>query len=100
MRKAEQRVYSEPLSAASYCRLVLEECINKLYDIEYIERPYNKELVNLMGQEEIKELIPHHHFNGLHIVRKTGNKAAHFGKRLTKDEALISIKGSSLGILG
>lgn len=92
MKKAEERVYSEPISTASYCRLVLEECMYKLYDLEYLELPYNKDLASLMSQEEIKELIPFQHLNGLHIARKTGNNAAHFGRRVTTADALVSIK--------
>lgn len=92
MKRAEERVYSEPVSTANYCRLVLEECMYKLYDLEYIDLPYNKDLANLMVQEEIKELIPFQHINGLHIARKTGNNAAHFGRRVSTSDALISIK--------
>ena len=45
MKSAEQRVRTEPISAASYCRLVLEECVHKLYALEYIEMPYNTDLI-------------------------------------------------------
>jgi type I restriction enzyme R subunit len=92
MKRAEERVNSEPVSTANYCRLVLEECMYKLYDLEYLELPYNKDLASLMSQEEIKELIPYQHLNGLHIARKTGNNAAHFGRRVSREDALISIK--------
>ncbi|HDY75747.1 MAG TPA: DUF4145 domain-containing protein, partial [Candidatus Marinimicrobia bacterium] len=92
MKKAERRVYTEPVSTATYCRLVLEESMYKLYELEYIELPFNKELVNLMNQEEIKNIIPFQHKNGIHIVRKIGNNAAHYGKKLNSKDALISIK--------
>ncbi len=92
MVKAEQRVNTEPLSTAQYCRLVLEESMYLLYDIEYLELPYNKELVNLMTDEEVKAIVPHYHLDGLHIVRKIGNNAAHHGNRVNKQDALQSIK--------
>jgi len=92
MKKAEERVYTEPVSTAGYCRLVLEESMYQLYDLEYLELPYNTELVNLMNQEEIKQIIPFQHINGIHIVRKTGNNAAHYGNKVTPKDALISIK--------
>lgn len=92
MQKAEERVNTEPVSTASYCRLVLEECIHLLYDIEYIELPFNKDLVNLMVQEEVKDIIPYQHLDGLHIVRKTGNNAAHYGRRVGNTEALTSLR--------
>lgn len=92
MKSAEERVYNEPISTASYCRLVLEESMHLLYDMEQIEKPYNKELVNLMGDESIKRIVPFQLIEGLHIVRKTGNNAAHYGNRITSKDALISIR--------
>lgn len=92
LKKAEERVYTEPVSTASYCRLALEESIYLIYDIEYIELPYNTDLVSLMNQEEIKNTIPFTHKNGLHIVRKIGNTASHYGKKISSNDALISIK--------
>ena len=94
MKAAEERVYQEPVSTASYGRLVLEECMHLLFDIEHIEKPFNKELINLMNDESIKSIIPTHLIEGLHIVRKTGNNAIHYGQRITSKEALISIRYS------
>lgn len=92
LKTAEERVFLEPVSTASYCRLVLEECMYLMYDLEHIEKPFNTELVNLMNEEGIKNAIPYQLREGLHIVRKTGNNAAHFGNRITSKEALISIR--------
>ncbi len=92
LKKAEERVNTEPVSTASYCRLALEECMHLMYDLEHIEKPFNTELVNLMNDEKIKSIIPHNYFDGLHIVRKTGNNAAHYGSRVSAHEALISIR--------
>jgi type I restriction enzyme R subunit len=92
MKLAEERVLSEPISTANYCRQVLEESIHLLFELEHLEKPYNKELINLMTNEDIRKLIPYDLYEGLHIVRKTGNNAAHFGNRITGKDALISIR--------
>ncbi|HEY9170441.1 MAG TPA: DEAD/DEAH box helicase family protein [Lutibacter sp.] len=92
LKTAEQRVYLEPVSAASYCRLVLEESMYAMYNLEHIEKPFNTELINLMNAEEIKNIIPYQLRVGLHIVRKTGNNAAHYGQRINSKDALISIR--------
>lgn len=89
---AESRIKTEPVSAAFFGRKVLEESIHELYQLNYLEFPYNQDLANLMAQEEIKNIIPQEHLAGLHIVRKTGNNAAHFGNRIKSSDALISIK--------
>lgn len=92
MLKAEARIKTEPISAANYCRLVLEECIYHLYDIEYIELPYNTKLANLVAEEEIKRIIPYDNQKGLRFVRLTGNAASHYGQRVKSKDALISIR--------
>ena len=45
-----------------------------------------------MNEEGVKGIIPFHLKEGLHIVRKTGNNAAHYGQRITSKDANISIK--------
>ena len=89
---AEGRIFNEPVSSASYCRTVLEECIHHIYELEYFEMPYNSSLANLMIQEEFRNLLSDQILNGIHYVRKVGNNAAHFGNRVSGDNALISIK--------
>lgn len=92
LKTAEERVYTEPVSTASYCRLVVEECMHLLFELEHLEKPFNIELVNLMNDEEIKSIIPSHLRDGLHIVRKSGNNAVHYGNRISSKDALISIR--------
>lgn len=90
--KAEQRVHTEPVSSASYSRLILEEGIHRIYETEYLDYPFNKELSNLMAQESIKDILPSSILDGLHIVRKNGNNAVHYGKRVSSSDALVSLK--------
>ena len=92
MLSAQERVFIEPVSTAAYCRLVLEECMHLVFDLEHLEKPFNADLVNLMDDEEVKNIIPFHLQAGLHIVRKTGNNAAHYGNRVNGKDAEVSIK--------
>lgn len=92
LKTAEDRVFTEPVSCASYCRLVLEESMYLLYDLEHIHKPFNTELIQLMDHESIKSIIPYQLREGLHIVRKTGNNAAHYGNRVSSKDAQISIR--------
>lgn len=92
IKKAEERVNSEPVSTASYCRLVMEESIHLIYGYEHLEKPFNTDLVSLMNEEGLKTAIPRSLLDGLHIVRKTGNNASHYGKRVSSSDALVSIK--------
>jgi type I restriction enzyme R subunit len=92
LKTAEERVVTEPVSCASYCRLVLEESMYLLFDLEHVEKPFNTELVQLMDHEEIKSIIPYQLREGLHIVRKTGNNASHYGNRVSSVDAKVSIR--------
>jgi type I restriction enzyme R subunit len=92
MKRAEERVYSEPVSTASYCRLALEESMHLIYTYEHLEKPFNTELANLMHDEGIKSVVPRTLLDGLHYVRKTGNNAVHYGNRVNYSDALTSIK--------
>jgi type I restriction enzyme R subunit len=92
MKTAEQRVFTEPVSTAGYCRLVLEECVHLIYDFEHIEKPFNSDVFGMLSEEAINSIIPHQIRDGLHIVRKTGNNAVHFGQRVSNKDANISIK--------
>ncbi|THD66438.1 DUF4145 domain-containing protein [Robertkochia marina] len=92
LKKAESRVNSEPDSTARYCRITLEECIYLLYEEHYLELPYNTELFNLVNQEEIKRIIPHQQQEGLYYIRKIGNKASHYGKPVSSEDALIGLR--------
>jgi hypothetical protein len=58
-------------------------------DLEHIDKPFNTEIINLMNEEGIKSIIPHQLREGLHIVRKTGNNAVHYGNRITSQDALL-----------
>lgn len=92
LKTAEERVILEPVSTATYGRLAVEECLYLMFSLEHLEIPYNTDLVQLMDHEEIKNIIPYQLREGLHIIRKTGNNAAHYGNRVTSKEALISIR--------
>ena len=63
-----------------------------IYDYEYLDKPYNTELVNLLLDEQFKDVVPGRILEGLVYVRKIGNQAVHYGNRVGSKEALVSIK--------
>src|SRR5690606_1954191 len=89
---AESRVFTEPKSAAHYCRMALEGAVHHIYEAERISLSYDKGLANLMRHETFREVVPSSFNEGLYIVRKTGNAGAHYGHRVKGREALITIQ--------
>lgn len=90
--KAESWVNTEPKASAHQGRLALEECVDRIYQMEYLEKPYHADLYNLVNNEEFKSLLAPHHLNGLKVIRITGNNGAHYGKRVTAQDAEVSLK--------
>lgn len=90
--KAESRVFTEPMSAAHYTRLALEETVYIIYKEEQIPMPYDTGLASLMREEEFKQIIRSDFNEGLYIVRKTGNAGSHYGTKVKGQDALISIQ--------
>lgn len=89
---AEQRVYSEPDSTAMKCRVSLEEVVHHIYELEYLDMPYNTDLFSLMQEPDFKN-IASFHTSGMDIIRKTGNNAGHFKtSKVNKDDAKVSLK--------
>ena len=92
LKTAESRVFVEPMSAAQYIRLALEESIHTLYTEEHLEFPYDTSLSNLIRTAFHENVIPSEYKESLRIIRLTGNAGAHVGKRVRGKDALISIK--------
>lgn len=89
---AEARVFTEPKSAAHYCRMALEGAVHHIYKAERISLSYDKGLANLMRNDIFREVVPSSFKEGLYIVRKTGNAGAHYGHRIKGREVLVSIQ--------
>ena len=92
VKKAEERVRTEPVSTARYCRQAMEEAVHRIYKLEFLELPYNTDLANLTYSPDFKNLVPFQLRKYLDIIRKTGNNASHYGNRVSSAEALTSIR--------
>lgn len=89
---AETRVFTEPKSAAHYCRMALEGAVHHIFEAERIQPGYDQGLASLMRHPQFRDLLPEEFQEGLFIIRKTGNAGAHYGHRVKGREALISIQ--------
>ena len=53
LKTAEERVNSEPVSTASYCRLVLEEAMYLIYDLEHYKKISNAQTQFKLVSEQL-----------------------------------------------
>lgn len=76
--KAEQLVITDPRASLFYARMALEVAVNWMFvNDEELELPYDKGLHNLLLQTSFKEQFNHKLYNELHLIKRTGNLAAH-----------------------
>lgn len=90
--EAEQLTLLSPKAAAIFCRSTLENAINWLYDHDRkLTRPYKSELSALMHEHCFASQFNQTMLGELHLIRKTGNVAAH-GSKVSQQDALASVK--------
>jgi type I restriction enzyme R subunit len=76
--RAEQSVITDPRASLFYARMALEVAVNWMFvNDEELELPYDKSLHNLLLEPSFKEQFNHSLYNELHLIKKTGNLAAH-----------------------
>lgn len=90
--EAEQLTFVSPKAAAILCRGTLESTINWLYDHDAkLIRPFKAELSALMFEHCFASQFNQTMLTELHLIRKTGNVAAH-GNKVSQQDALASLK--------
>ena len=90
--EAEQLTFVSPKAAAILCRSTLENAINWLYNHDAkLTRPFKAELSALMYEHCFASQFNQTMLAELHLIRKTGNVAAH-GSKVSQQDALASLK--------
>ena len=77
--EAEENCYIKPRTSAFYSRLALEFCVALVYKFENIQMPYNSTVLNdFINNREFQCLFKSKsQVDGLNLIRKFGNSAAH-----------------------
>ncbi len=75
------------------CRRAMEFAIKWMYSVdEALHLPYQDTLVTLMNTEEFHDIVDDDLWKRLELIRKMGNRAAHVGKKITEDEAILCLQ--------
>ncbi|HEY8435570.1 MAG TPA: DEAD/DEAH box helicase family protein [Haloplasmataceae bacterium] len=91
--QAEKLIVNSPRLAAAQCRYTLEYIVYLIYKIEQFEVPHDKTLSSLMYQSDFRNFIDDPDvFKSINYIRRIGNAAVHYGRRIKYDEALLSLK--------
>lgn len=80
-------------SSVINCRRAMEFAIKWMYSVDKsLEMPYQDNLVSLMSTEDFHDLVDDALWKRLDLIRKVGNRAAHNGKKVTEDEAILCLQ--------
>ncbi len=80
-------------SSVINCRRAMEFAIKWMYSVDKsLERPYQDNLISLMSTEDFHDLVDDALWKRLDLIRKIGNRAAHNGRKITEDEAILCLQ--------
>ena len=90
---AEKILYIDPSSSIINCRRAMEFAIKWMYSVDgVLKMPYQDTLISLMSTEEFKDIIDDDLMKRMHFIRKMGNNAAHSGKKITEEQAILCLE--------
>ena len=75
------------------CRRAMEFAIKWMYSVDgSLVMPWDDKLITLMSMEEFRDIVGNNLWIRMDFIRKMGNTAAHNGKKVTKDQALLCLE--------
>lgn len=75
------------------CRRAMEFAIKWLYSVDgALSMPWDDKLVSLMNTGDFRDIVGSDLWKRLDLIRKKGNIAAHTGKKVTEDEAMLCLE--------
>lgn len=90
---AEKHTYTDPVISAAMTRKAMEAAVHWIFNNDYtLNRPYQTTLTALLHEQTFKDLVHNNTWQGLNLIRKLGNRAAHEMKPVKDTEALASLR--------
>ena len=90
---AEKILKIDRESCVINCRRAMEFAIKWMYSVDKsLDRPYQDNLISLMSTEDFHDLVDDALWKRLDLIRKIGNRAAHSGRKITEDEAMLCLQ--------
>lgn len=90
---AEKILPIDKESSVINCRRAMEFAIKWMYSVDKsLETPYKDNLMSLMCTEDFHDLVDDALWKRLDLIRKIGNRAAHNGRKITEDEAILCLQ--------
>ncbi|MBO5337062.1 MAG: DEAD/DEAH box helicase family protein [Lachnospiraceae bacterium] len=90
---AERVLNIDVESSVINCRRAMEFAIKWMYSVDKsLEMPYQDTLISLMSTEDFHGLVDDNLWKRMDLIRIIGNRAAHNGKKISMDEAVLCLQ--------
>jgi len=91
---AAEKIYSiDPAACVLNCRRAMEFAVKWMYSVDSaLSMPWDDKLVSLLSTEEFRDIVDTSLMRRLEYIRKIGNFAAHDGKKITKEQAMLCLQ--------
>ena len=90
---AERILHIDPSACVLNCRRAMEFAVKWMYSVDKaLVMPYQDTLVSLMNTEDFREIVGTDLWRRMDFIRRTGNNAAHSGKKITEEQAALCLE--------
>ena len=91
---AAEKIYSiDPAACVLNCRRAMEFAVKWMYSVDSgLSMPWDDKLVSLLSTEDFRDIVDANLMRRLEYIRKIGNCAAHDGKKITKEQAMLCLQ--------
>ena len=90
---AEKILHIDPAACVLNCRRAMEFAVKWMYSVdEGLVMPYQDSLVSLMNAEDFRDIVGADIWRRMDFIRRIGNTAAHTGKKITEEQAALSLE--------
>jgi len=75
------------------CRRAMEFAVKWMYSVDRsLVMPWDDKLVSLMSTDEFRDIVDEDLFRRMDFIRKLGNTAAHAGKKISREQAILCLE--------
>ena len=90
---AERILHIDPSACVLNCRRAMEFAVKWMYSVDKaLVMPYQDTLVSLMNTEDFRDIVGTDIWRRMDFIRRTGNTAAHTGRRITEEQAALCLE--------
>ena len=90
---AEKILHIDPAACVLNCRRAMEFAVKWMYSVDKgLVMPYQDSLVSLMNAEDFRDIVGTDIWRRMDFIRRIGNNAAHTGKKITEEQAALSLE--------